>query len=140
MALRSAEAGGADRDDWEDYRGLLYTRPAIGGLFALTLFSLAGLPLTAGFIGKLYLFQAGLHASAWILLASLIINSGLGLYYYLRLALAVCTPVQGDARHAAPLAWSGAFVVAAVGVALLWAGVFPGSLINSIHHFVLSAR
>jgi NADH-quinone oxidoreductase subunit N len=141
VTLRSAETAGCDRDDWEDYRGLLYTRPALGFVFALMLFSLAGLPLTAGFIGKLYLVTAGIGSSSWALLAALIINSGIGLYYYLRLALAVCTPVEGaPAAERVPMPWSGAAVLGALTVALFWMGVFPAGLIGSIRHFVLSGH
>ncbi len=140
IAVHSAAVDGADRDDVEDYRGLLYTRPALGAVFALMLFSLAGLPLTAGFIGKLYLLKAGLGASAWVLLAALIVNSGIGLYYYLRLALAVCTPTTDAPAERVPLAWSGIIALALVTVGLLWVGIFPSSLLGSIQHFVLSAR
>ena len=141
VAIHSAAVDGPERDDLEDYRGLLYTRPVLGATFALMLFSLAGMPLTAGFIGKLYLLKAGLGASAWVLLGALIINSGLGLYYYLRLALAVCTPVPGAApAERVPLAWSAVTVLALLVVGQLWIGIFPASLLGSIQHFVLSAR
>lgn len=139
VALHSAAAP-EDRDDWEDYRGLLYTRPLLGGTFALMLFSLAGLPLTAGFIGKLYLLKAGLGASAWILLTALIINSGIGLYYYLRLALTVCTPLGAPAPAQPRVALSGMIVLALLALALLWVGVFPGGLLGSIQENLLSAR
>lgn len=150
VTLHSAAVDGPDRDDLEDYRGLLFSRPALGAPFVLMLFSLAGLPLTAGFIGKLYLVKAGLGASAWILLAALVVNSGLGLYYYLRLALAVCTPAvctpavgtSTESAHAekTSLAWSAAAALALVMVGMVWIGVFPSSLLGSIQHFLLSAR
>ena len=46
--------------------------------------SLAGIPLTAGFIGKFYLFGAAVDGSNWVLLAALVVGSGIGIFYYLR--------------------------------------------------------
>jgi len=140
IALRSAEQAGPDCEDVEDYRGLLFRRPLLGAVFALMLFSLAGLPLTAGFIGKLYLLTAGLKANAWILLSALIINSGIGLYYYLRLALAVCTPKTETPGERVVEPWTGTVVLVALLVALVWMGVYPNGIIGSIQSLVLSAR
>lgn len=141
VTLRSAEQSGPDCEDLEHYRGLLFRRPLLGAVFALMLFSLAGLPLTAGFIGKLYLLTAGLQANAWILLGALIINSGLGLYYYLRLALAVCSPApQGEAGEKLREPWSGTVVLAGLILALFWVGLYPNGIIGSIQSLVLSAH
>lgn len=140
ITLRSAERPGRDADDWEDYRGLIYTSPCLGGVFVLMLFSLAGLPLTAGFIGKFFLVKAGFGAGSWILLLALIVNSALGLYYYLRLALAVCTPAHGPVPSKVPTSWAGVTVLASVCIGTLWMGVFPTGIVNAIHHFVLAAK
>lgn len=140
VSLLSADSGKEDVDNWEDYRGLLFRRPALGAVFALMLFSLAGLPLTAGFIGKLYLVKAGIGASAWVLLASLIINSGIGLYYYLNLALSICTRTESPETEHKRLSISATLALISITVALLWIGVFPGSLANSIQHLILGAR
>ena len=56
LALSSPVA--EDRDRLDDFRGLGYSYPGISALLALSLLSLAGLPATAGFIGKFVLFQA----------------------------------------------------------------------------------
>ena len=53
-------------------------------MMLVALLSLAGIPLTAGFIAKFYLFGAAVSGSHWILLGSLIAGSGIGIYYYLR--------------------------------------------------------
>ena len=140
IALRSAEQAGPDCDDIADYRGLLFRRPLLGAVFALMLFSLAGLPLTAGFIGKLYLLTAGLKANAWILLGALIINSGIGLYYYLRLALAVCTPQAEDPGERVAEPWAGTVVLVGLLCALVWMGVYPNGMIGTIQALVMSAR
>ena len=69
----------------EDYQGLFWRSPWLAAVFTGMLLSLAGIPLTIGFIGKFYIFFAGVEAALWVLLAVLIIGSGIGLYYYLRI-------------------------------------------------------
>jgi NADH-quinone oxidoreductase subunit N len=71
-------------EDIEDYRGLGARAPFVSVALAIFLLSLTGLPPTAGFIGKLYLFAALLN-SGWIWLALVgAINSVISLYYYVR--------------------------------------------------------
>jgi NADH-quinone oxidoreductase subunit N len=53
-------------------------------LMLVALLSLAGIPLTAGFIGKFYLFSAAVTGNNWVILAALIVGSAIGIYYYLR--------------------------------------------------------
>ena len=72
-------------EDIEEYRGLGARAPVVSVALAIFLISLTGLPPTAGFIGKLYLFAALLN-SGWIWLALVgAINSVISLYYYVRI-------------------------------------------------------
>ncbi|HSL95360.1 MAG TPA: NADH-quinone oxidoreductase subunit N, partial [Thermoleophilia bacterium] len=82
---------GAERDAEEiaDYRGLAVRRPWLAGGMALALFSLAGLPLTAGFIGKFYLVRAGAGEALWALVIVLVLTSALSMYYYARVIVAM---------------------------------------------------
>ncbi len=73
-----------DADNIEDLKGLFWRSPWIAFLLSLAFFSLAGLPLTAGFISKFYLALAGIKSGLWVLVFSLVINSAISLYYYLR--------------------------------------------------------
>ncbi|RMF06419.1 MAG: NADH-quinone oxidoreductase subunit N [Candidatus Neomarinimicrobiota bacterium] len=73
-------------EQFEDYRGLGWKMPYLGVLMTLFMFSLTGLPPTAGFIGKFYLFAAVIKAGSayyWLALVG-VINSVISLYYYLR--------------------------------------------------------
>jgi NADH-quinone oxidoreductase subunit N len=81
---------GRDAGDLELYRGLIWRRPDLGGVLAIMLFSLAGIPLTAGFVGKFYLLAAGVSVQLWALVAILVVNSAIGLYYYLRIIVVMC--------------------------------------------------
>ncbi len=76
-----------DVDRFEDYTSLFWRRPVVASVFTLALLSSAGIPLTIGFIGKFYIFAAGVNGALWSLLLVLIVSSGIGLFYYLRLIL-----------------------------------------------------
>jgi NADH-quinone oxidoreductase subunit N len=78
------EAASLDR-----YRGLFWRRPLVAGAFTIMLLSLAGIPLTAGFLGKFYVLTAGASRSQWVLLFSLVVSSTIGLFYYLRIVAAM---------------------------------------------------
>jgi len=68
----------------EDYRGLFWKRPWIALVFTFSMLSLAGIPVTAGFIAKFYIIFEGMKAGLMVLVFAMIINSVIGLYYYLR--------------------------------------------------------
>jgi len=65
--------------------GLFWRRPIQALALSVALLSLAGIPLTAGFIGKFYIINAGIDASLWLLLGALVIGSAISIYYYLRI-------------------------------------------------------
>ncbi len=70
----------------DDYRGLGTRRPVVGVAFALMLLSLAGVPLTIGFVSKFVLFSAAVQAQGyfvWLAVAGLL-NSALSVFYYAR--------------------------------------------------------
>ncbi len=77
----------ADRigsEDIDDYDGLGYTSSFLGVSLIILLVSLVGLPPTAGFIGKLYLFIAVLDAEMYVVAVIAVLNTVVSLYYYLR--------------------------------------------------------
>lgn len=69
------------------FRGLLWRAPFTALCFAAALLSLAGIPLTIGFVGKFYLITAAVEKHLWGLIGVLIVGSALGLFYYLRILL-----------------------------------------------------
>lgn len=111
-----------------EYRGLTWNRPLLSIVLILMLLSLAGVPVTVGFFGKLYLFQVGVAGARWVLSAIFVAASALGLYYYLRVVV-----VQLDREAAAgasapvqPLAGAALAIVTAV---VVFFGVYPTPLI-----------
>ncbi|MDQ7815787.1 MAG: NADH-quinone oxidoreductase subunit N [Melioribacteraceae bacterium] len=77
-------ANKTNSEEIDDYDGLGYTSPLIGVSFAIFLISLTGLPPTAGFIGKLYLFIALVDAKMIVVAVIALLNSVVSLYYYVR--------------------------------------------------------
>ncbi|QJC36644.1 NADH-quinone oxidoreductase subunit NuoN [Enterobacteriaceae endosymbiont of Donacia simplex] len=66
------------------YRGLFWYDPIITFILTIMLFSLAGIPLTIGFISKFYLIALSIKSKIWYLTTFIILGSSIGLYYYLR--------------------------------------------------------
>jgi NADH-quinone oxidoreductase subunit N len=120
-----------DADLLEDYRGLASKRPLLAGIFTVMLLSLAGIPLTAGFVGKFFVVAAGVDSALWPLLLALVANSAIGLFYYLRIVTALFMSPEGG-RAAAPLSLTGGIVTACLAAAVLWLGVFPSFLVDLI--------
>lgn len=120
----------ADADTIEAYRGLFWRRPGVAVVLAAALLSLAGMPFTAGFVGKLYVLAVGVEAALWLLVVLVVGNSALGLFYYLRLIVAMCAPLAQEAvvpsaELARARSRAGGVVLAALTVLLVGLGVYP---------------
>ncbi|MBI4609699.1 MAG: NADH-quinone oxidoreductase subunit N [Candidatus Rokubacteria bacterium] len=79
------ERGGQEAVDLQDYSGLAARHPVLALTFSLFLLSLIGIPPTAGFVGKFYLFAAAIRAGYIWLAVIAVLNSAVAAYYYLRL-------------------------------------------------------
>tara|TARA_R110002072_G_scaffold9891_1_gene47123 strand:- start:803 stop:2248 length:1446 start_codon:yes stop_codon:yes gene_type:complete len=84
LTLISAQQVERENVELHHVTGLFWQRPLLAALMLVAMLSLAGIPLTAGFIAKFYLFSAAVNGQNWTLLGSLILGSGIGIYYYLR--------------------------------------------------------
>jgi NADH-quinone oxidoreductase subunit N len=118
----------------EDFKGLFWKRPGIAIVFTLSLLSLAGIPLTAGFIAKFYVILEGMNAGLMVLIISMIINSVIGLYYYLRIITTLFSAANNTKLP--ELSIAGNITLALVGISILVLGVYPGWLIDIIVRFV----
>jgi NADH-quinone oxidoreductase subunit N len=129
-----------DVEDLASYEGLFWRRPFLATAFTAMLLSLAGIPLTVGFVGKFYIFAAGIQGALLLLIAVLIIGSGIGLFYYLRIVFAMSKRPAADAVVEQPAAvpFVGGFVMLTVTGTLLVLGVYPTPVIELINSMVRS--
>lgn len=89
IAVASSPYNKGELESIEDYRGLFWRRPVSALVMSLMMLSLAGVPITLGFIGKLYVVIAGIDAQLWWLTGTVVLGSAIGLFYYLRAAAVV---------------------------------------------------
>ncbi|MFT5692776.1 MAG: NADH-quinone oxidoreductase subunit N [Oceanicoccus sp.] len=81
------------------FEGLFWTKPIQASALTVAMLSLAGIPLTAGFVGKFYVITTGIQASLWTLIIALIVGSAIAIYYYLRVIFAMSKFVKvGETR------------------------------------------
>jgi NADH-quinone oxidoreductase subunit N len=130
LIANSREATGEERVALEDWAGFAREKPLLAGLFSVFLLSLAGFPLTAGFLGKLYILRAAIAAGLTPLAVVLVMTSLLSYFYYLRVIVVMyMQPPQSEGEHhAARLpapALVGVVVSAVLVVALFFAGGGP---------------
>lgn len=128
IAGLSSSATGGDIDDMDDYRGLIRRRPLPALGLSLALLSLTGIPLTAGFFAKVFIFTAAADVELWWLLVVGVVNSGVSAYYYLRLLVTMYMPEEPSLEHTSPVRPVGAVaLVLAAGVVVVF-GFYPSPL------------
>ena len=109
-------------------------------VLTIALLSLAGIPLTAGFIGKFYVLTSGVEQKLWLPVIMLVITSVIGLYYYLRIistlfAASPATVVKEKTLH--PFFYTAMYATLIVLVLVLfWLGISPGTIIDTIRQFL----
>jgi len=114
-----------------DVAGLGARRPAVAAALTVFLISLTGVPVSAGFVGKFYLFRAAVDAGYLSLALAGVLMSVVSAYYYLRVVVFMYMREAEDAPAWAPVSlWAGAGLVVAV-AAILGLGVYPGPVLEA---------
>ncbi len=133
--------GDGDRDSIDEYRGLYWRRPWLAALMSACLFSLSGIPLTAGFIGKYYVVAAAVGSSLWWPVLMLVVNSAISVYYYLRVIVAMYTrPEEAESIPVGPaVTLVGSLALIGLAVLLVWLGVAPAPFVNLLHPAVVGS-
>ena len=135
--------GGLEGDEIEDYTGLAKRQPVAALLMLVFMVSLAGIPPTAGFIGKLYLFMAAVSAGlAWLAVVALLF-AAVSAYYYLRVVMVMYMrepEVSGvlEPRLAASPVLTIVLACALGGVILL--GLYPDPLVSITSQAILALK
>jgi len=116
-----------DVDELPQLQGLFWQHPWLASIMTIAFLSLAGMPITIGFIGKFYLLTLAIKLSAWWLVTAMLVGSAVGLYYYLRVIFTLFAPAKSDINQA-----SGAYItkiwIGFIAAGLLILGILPGLL------------
>ena len=121
-----------DTEEIGDFRGMRERAPLLAGALAGALFSLAGLPLFAGFVTKFILFQTVTNEGYFWLAAIAVVTSVISLYYYLQVMREafVTAPAEGAAKLQVPYMMQGLTVALMLGV--FYVGLYPQQLFDAI--------
>ncbi|SDL87411.1 NADH dehydrogenase subunit N [Modicisalibacter muralis] len=133
VTLLSTPYSGEDAAALHHYRGLFWRRPYLTAVLTVSMLSLAGIPFTAGFIGKFYIIALGVEAERWWLVGGIIMGSAIGLFYYLRVMVTLFLVEPGMQRRDAPHDWgvrAGGVVVLGLALLVLLLGVYPSPMIE----------
>lgn len=128
LGIISRDSGDTDLAQRSDLTGLFWRSPVLALLFSLSLLSLAGIPLTAGFIGKFYIINAAIEAGLWNLLAIVVIGSAISIFYYLRLIFTMSQ--QADGVTTLPSVAGTRWLIATLVLLILYLGILPQSLMS----------
>ncbi|MGH9614663.1 MAG: NADH-quinone oxidoreductase subunit N [Bryobacteraceae bacterium] len=117
-----------------DLAGLAWKQPMTAGLFSVFLVSLIGVPLTAGFFGKFYIFRAALDANLiWLTILGLL-NSAVAAFYYLRILVVMYMREPSAATESLePLSAGVKTTLWACALGTLVLGIFPSVLLDFVN-------
>lgn len=123
-----------------DYAGLSQRSPFLAAMMLLFLLALTGIPLTGGFVGKLYLFAAAIETGwTWVAVIG-VVTSAISLYYYFRIVVFM---YQRDATQTAPVPLRAPALVAVIAfcaLATLLLGIVPGPFLGLAEDSVPASR
>src|SRR5688572_9017110 len=116
-------------DELRDFAGLWRSRPGLAGLMTVFLLSLGGFPLTAGFIGKWYIFSAAVEQGHYTLAIIGVLTSVISVFFYLRIVVMMyMTEGTESVRPHVPATAVAGLVLAAV--AVFYLGVLPTRVLD----------
>ena len=133
-AIAVIERGGCG-ETLDDYRGLGYSHPFASGVLALALLALAGIPPTAGFIGKFLIFTAAIRSGEVALAVIGILLAAVSVYYYLKVLVSLYFKHSDPHEISYPNLPEYA-VLSAAAAAILLPGLWPGALIRLLTHLL----
>jgi NADH-quinone oxidoreductase subunit N len=122
---------GDRRTEIEDYNGIGFSSPALSFTLTIFLLSLLGVPLTAGFMGKVFVFSAALDQKYYGLVIIGALNTALSAYYYLRLIIVMFFRERTTTWSAPPIPASIAIALVLTIIGVFYLGIFPNSVLNA---------
>jgi NADH-quinone oxidoreductase subunit N len=117
-------------DELRDYAGLWHTHPALAALMTVSLLSLGGLPPTAGFIGKWYIFSAAVSAGYYGLAIIGVLTSVISVFFYLRVVVMMYMADRTAVAAPVPISRTGMAALAVAIVAIFYLGILPTQVLD----------
>jgi NADH-quinone oxidoreductase subunit N len=124
--------GAAEMEAVADYRGLGYSRPFQAGVLALAMFALAGIPPTAGFIGKFFIFYAAVRGGEIPLAIIGILTAAISAYYYLRVVVNLYMRSAETPESHESASMTESIALSAAALVILAVGIYPAPLLGLI--------
>jgi NADH-quinone oxidoreductase subunit N len=124
-----------DLDELPQLQGLFWQHPWLASTMTIAFLSLAGMPITIGFIGKFYLLTLAVKLSAWWLVTAMLLGSAVGLYYYLRVIFTLFAPAKSDIQQT-PGAYVTKIWIGLIAASLLLLGILPGLLGDQLRNIL----
>jgi NADH-quinone oxidoreductase subunit N len=123
---------GDRRTEVEDYNGIGFSSPVLAFSLSLFLLSLLGMPLTAGFIGKIVVFREAIRQGYVGLVVIAVLNTAISAYYYLRLIIVMFFRERSTSWSAPRIPASAAVALILTILGVFYLGLFPGRVINAL--------
>jgi NADH-quinone oxidoreductase subunit N len=130
ISLVSAVTG---KENVDDYKGFYKTNPGLSWVLAIGLFSLGGIPPTAGFFGKFFLLLAGAGKGNYLLIGIAALNMVISLYYYLRVVKAMFMDANDNPIEKVHAGWS-----SKVAMIICIAGIIITGLASGAYNYIHS--
>jgi NADH-quinone oxidoreductase subunit N len=128
------------RTEVEDYNGIGFRAPALAFTLSLFLLSLLGLPLTAGFMGKVVVFSSALSQGFYALVVVAVLNTAVSAYYYLRLIIVMFFRERTTEWTAPRVPISAALAIIITVVGVFYLGLFPNKVIDAFQKKPVAAQ
>ncbi len=109
----------------DDYTGLAYERPGVAACLTVILLSLSGIPTTAGFLGKFYIFRAAIHSDLIALTIVGVLNSVVSVYYYFRIIIAMYMREGKPEAAQVTIPWPVKAALAISVIGIFYLGILP---------------
>jgi len=116
--------------EMDDYVGLAYERPGIAACLTVFLMSLSGIPATAGFFAKFYVFRAAVHSHLIGLTIVALLNGVVSVYYYLHLVVMMYMREGKTQASTTSLPWPLGVALAVSLLGIFYLGLYPGPFVN----------
>jgi NADH-quinone oxidoreductase subunit N len=117
-------------DDFESFNGLGKSNPGLAFALTIAMLSLAGIPLTAGFVGKFMMFERALSEYHIIMVVLAVLNAAVGIYYYFKVIVAMYFKTASRESIVIPSPYKFVFIIAVLLTLLL--GVYPALITDLI--------